>query len=117
MTEPAATSALDPDALGLGSWSTQHGDSRITSVLSEIDVDRVHGFLSEESSWARGIPRALLERAMGNSLCFGDFVDRCQVAFARVVTDRATFANLADVFVLPAYTREGCEYYEPHMAG
>lgn len=107
MTEPASTGALSPDAQGPGSWSTQHDDFRVTSVLSEIDVDMVHGFLSEESSWARGIPRALLERAMENSLCFGGFVDRCQVAFARVVTDRATFANLADVFVLPAYRRRG----------
>jgi GNAT superfamily N-acetyltransferase len=103
MMAAASTGALCLDAQGLGSWSTRHVDFRVTSSRSEIDLDMVHRFLSEESSWARSIPRAVLERAMENSLCFGGFVGRYQVAFARVVTDQSTFANLADVFVLPEY--------------
>jgi len=66
-----------------------------------IDVELVHAFLSQQSYWAQGIPRDTLERALDNSLCFGGFVGGRQVAFARVVSDYATFANLVDVFVLP----------------
>lgn len=107
MTVPPSRDTSSFDALGLGCWETRHDDFCVTSARSDIDFEMVHQFLSEESSWARGIPRALLERAMENSMCFGGFVDQRQVAFARVVTDRATFANLADVFVLPAYRRRG----------
>lgn len=72
-----------------------------------LDVGLVHRFLSQESAWARGIPRELVERAMANSLCFGGYLDGNQVAFARVITDRATFANMVDVFVLPALRGRG----------
>lgn len=72
-----------------------------------LDVALVHRFLSEESSWARGIPRTLVEKAIANSICFGAYLDGNQVAFARVITDRATFANMVDVFVLPEYRGRG----------
>jgi GNAT superfamily N-acetyltransferase len=75
----------------------------ISTDRADLDVALIHRFLSEQSSWAVGIPRAVLDRALDNSLCFGGFVDRRQVAFARVITDYATFANLVDVFVLPEY--------------
>ena len=65
-----------------------------------VDVDVVHGWLSRESYWAAGIPRAVVERALDHSLCFSGYLGHRQVAFARVVTDRATFPYLADVFVL-----------------
>ena len=65
-----------------------------------VDVDVVHGWLSRESYWAAGIPRAVVERALDHSLCFSGYLGDRQVAFARVVTDCATFAYLADVFVL-----------------
>ncbi|WP_374581460.1 GNAT family N-acetyltransferase [Pseudoduganella sp.] len=74
---------------------------------ARLDVGLVHRFLSEESAWARGIPRAIVERAIAHSLCFGGYLDGNQVAFARVVTDRSTFANMVDVFVLPAYRGRG----------
>ena len=80
---------------------------RISTEHAELDVGLIHRFLSEESYWARGIPRATLERALANSLCAGGFVDGAQVAFARVVTDQATFAYLADVFVLPEHRGHG----------
>jgi GNAT superfamily N-acetyltransferase len=60
----------------------------------------IHAYLSGESYWARGLPMATLQRALDHSLCFGGFVGPRQVAFARVVTDYATFGYLADVFVL-----------------
>jgi GNAT superfamily N-acetyltransferase len=63
-------------------------------------VDLVHGFLAT-SYWARAIPREIVERSIRNSLCFGLYdAGGRQVGFARVVTDRATFAWVADVFVV-----------------
>jgi GNAT superfamily N-acetyltransferase len=79
----------------------------ISSEPARLDMAVVHGYLSEQSSWAVGMPRALLERAVANSLCFGGYLDGRQIAFARVVSDRATFANLVDVFVLPEYRGRG----------
>lgn len=79
----------------------------VSSDPARLDVGLVHRFLSQESSWARGIPRDIVERAIANSLCFGGYLDGNQVAFARVVTDRATFANMVDVFVLPAWRGRG----------
>lgn len=76
---------------------------RISTDPAELDVALVHRFLSEQSTWARGIPLATVQRALAHSLCFGGFVYGAQVAFARVISDHATFANLVDVFVLPAH--------------
>ncbi len=82
-------------------------DLRISTERAELDIPLIHRFLDEQSTWARGIPLATLERALGNSLCFGGFVGASQVAFARVISDYATFANLVDVFVLPEYRGRG----------
>jgi N-acetylglutamate synthase-like GNAT family acetyltransferase len=65
-----------------------------------LDIGRIHHFLGECSHWARGIPRDVLDRAITNSLCFGLYRDGEQIGFARVVSDEATFAYLADVFVV-----------------
>jgi GNAT superfamily N-acetyltransferase len=67
------------------------------------DVDAVHAYLAGESYWARGIPRDVVARAIQHSLCVGIFDGAAQVAFARVITDRATYGYLADVYVLQAY--------------
>lgn len=80
---------------------------RITTQKSELDLSLVHGFLCNESSWARGIPRERVERSVENSLCFAGFLADQQVAFARVISDYATFANLVDVFVLREYRGRG----------
>jgi GNAT superfamily N-acetyltransferase len=67
---------------------------------ARIDVDVVHGFL-RTSYWAAGIPRELVARAVDGSLNVGGYdASGAQVAYARAVTDRATFAWIADVFVL-----------------
>ena len=78
----------------------------ITCDPTRLDVDAIHAFLSE-SYWSAGIPRAVVERAIANSLCFGVFHEGQQVGFARVVTDKATFAYLADVYILPKHRGQG----------
>ena len=80
---------------------------RISADPAELDVALIHRFLSEDSDWARGIPRATVERALAHSVCLGGFLGNDQIAFARAVTDQATFAYLADVFVLPAHRGHG----------
>ncbi len=79
----------------------------ITNDRARMDVTRIHDYLSNESYWARGIPRERVERSIENSLCFGAFDDEVQVGFARVVTDYATFAYIADVFVLESHRGHG----------
>jgi len=80
---------------------------QISTDKAQLDVPLIYQFLSEQSTWAIGMPRAVLERAIANSLCFGAYVDGRQVGFARVVTDCATFANMVDVFVLPQHRGHG----------
>ena len=64
------------------------------------DRPLIHRFLSERTYWSPGVPREIVERAIDNSLCFGVYRASAQIGFARVVTDFATFAWLADVFIL-----------------
>ena len=80
---------------------------RIGTDFADVDLDVVHGFLSRDAYWCRGITRERVERAARHSLCFSALLDGAQVGFARVVTDRATFGYLADVFVLPAHRGQG----------
>jgi GNAT superfamily N-acetyltransferase len=79
----------------------------ISTDAARLDVDLVQRFLSEESYWARGRTREAVERSIENSVCFGAYTGGEQVGFARVVTDRATFAWLADVFVVPGHQGRG----------
>lgn len=87
----------------------------ISTDPTKLDLHLIHHFLSEHSYWAHGIPRDVVARSIGNSLCFGVYVVENttsipgwrQVGFARVTTDRATFANLADVFILPEHRGQG----------
>jgi len=72
----------------------------ISTDPERLDLNVIHGFL-ETSYWAKGRRRGVVERAIKNSLCFGVYENGRQVAFARVVSDRAVFAYLMDVFVLP----------------
>lgn len=68
---------------------------------SRLDRTAIHAFLQQQSHWATGLSRAQLDRAIAHSLCFGAYHAEQQLAFARVITDHATFAYLSDVFVLP----------------
>ena len=74
---------------------------------ARLDVASVHNYLSGRSYWAPGVPRETVERAVANSLCFGLYQGASQVGFARVVTDRATFGYLCDVFVEEAHRGAG----------
>ncbi|WBO67434.1 GNAT family N-acetyltransferase [Streptomyces camelliae] len=76
---------------------------------ARVDVDRVHTWLSTDAYWAIGRPREKHERAMASSLNFGvyDRASGAQVAYARVVTDEALFAWLADVYVDPSVRGKG----------
>ncbi len=84
-----------------------HMDIEISSDPERLDIDVIHRWLSEESYWAQGVPRELVERAVANSLCFGVYLGGEQVGFARVVTDWTTHAWLADVFILSPYQGRG----------
>ncbi len=83
----------------------------VTTDPSTFDVDAVHAYLTR-SYWAAGIPLETVERAIQNSLCFGLFdslgqQNSEQIGFARVITDRATYGYLADVYVLEDYRGRG----------
>ncbi|MDO6718955.1 GNAT family N-acetyltransferase [Psychrosphaera sp. 1_MG-2023] len=72
----------------------------VSNNLKDMDLNAIHGYISQ-SYWAKDIPIETMEKAINNSVCFGIFTDSGeQIAFARMITDRATFAYLADVFVL-----------------
>ena len=79
----------------------------ISTDPRRLDLDVIHKFLAEDSYWSRGIPRPVVERAVKNSLCLGVYHAAAQIGFARVVTDKATFALLADVFILEAHRGKG----------
>ncbi|HEX2183426.1 MAG TPA: GNAT family N-acetyltransferase [Rubrobacteraceae bacterium] len=75
------------------------GEYTISTDPGRVDLDVVHGYLTA-SYWAAGIPRETVARSIAHSLPFGLYHGARQVGFARAITDRATFAYLADVFVL-----------------
>ncbi|HBZ05957.1 MULTISPECIES: GNAT family N-acetyltransferase [Massilia] len=87
--------------------TTNDSSFEVSTDQSRLDIPMIYRFLSEQSSWAVGISRSLVERAIESSLCFGAYLDGRQVGFARVVTDFATYAHLADVFVVPEYRGHG----------
>ena len=78
----------------------------ISTDPARLDIATMHCFL-RESYWAEGRPRTVVERSIENSLCFGVYLEGRQVAFARVVSDRAVFAYLMDVFVVPEFQGRG----------
>jgi N-acetylglutamate synthase-like GNAT family acetyltransferase len=81
-------------------------DIELTFDASRFDVKAIHAFLSE-TYWSPGVPITIVEKAIVGSLCIGALSEGTQIGFARLVTDRATFAYLADVFVLPEYRGKG----------
>ena len=85
----------------------QRGDLELSSDSSRLDRALIYTFLSQQSYWATGVPRHVVDRALDHSLCFGIYRQTRQLAFARAVTDRATFAYVADVFVLPDQRGKG----------
>jgi GNAT superfamily N-acetyltransferase len=93
--------ARDPHEVG------RRGDLFISTDPGLLDVPLIHDFLANRSYWATGRPLEVARRSLDHSLCFGLYGQGRQVGLARVVTDRATFAWLCDVFVLEAYRGRG----------
>ncbi len=98
---PAAAREMGAD--GIPVWNEVRGGYELSSDLARIDVDRVYHWLSTDAYWATNRPRDIVERSLEHSVVLGVYRtdDRTQVAFARVVTDRATFGWLCDVYVDP----------------
>jgi GNAT superfamily N-acetyltransferase len=82
------------------------GQYSITTDPQKLDIDAIHAYLSR-SFWAEGIPKDTVARSLANSLCFGLFDEGAQIGLARVVTDRATYAYLCDVYVLESHRTRG----------
>ncbi len=72
-----------------------------------INHSLVYEFLTNHSTWAKGISQQLVDKSIENSLCFGAYINKQQVGFCRVISDYTTFANLVDMFVLPEFRQKG----------
>lgn len=83
-----------------------NGEYLISTDKSKIDITVIHAFLTQ-SYWAEGIPIAVVKKSIDHSLCFGVYRKTMLVGFARVITDFATFAYLADVFIVPGERGKG----------
>src|SRR5215467_15870098 len=86
------------------SWT--QGEFEVSTDPARIDLSLVYEFLTN-SYWARGVPREIVQRSIQHSLCFGIYRGAQQVGFARAITDFATFAYLADVFVIEPFRGRG----------
>ena len=85
----------------------QRGEYTISTDNKRLDIRRIHDFVSNQSYWAQGRPIQTVQRALDNSLNFGLYKNNQLIGFARVVTDYATFAWIADVFVLSEHRGQG----------
>jgi len=84
----------------------RRGEFTISTDAARLDLNVIHEFLTT-SYWAAGIPADVVKRSIEHSLPFGIYQEERQIGFARVITDYATFAYLADVFVIEAYRGQG----------
>ena len=94
----------------------RRGEYTITTAKDRLDVDAIHGYLTT-SYWSPGVPKETIERAIANSLCFGLFHGAHQVGLARVITDKATFAYLSDVYVLEPHRGKGLSKWMMEVIG
>ncbi len=85
----------------------EKGDYTISNNKNRLQIQVIHSFLSTQSYWAEDIPLALVQKSIDNSLCFGIYYKGVQVGFARLITDKATFAYLADVFIVELHRAKG----------
>jgi len=84
----------------------RRGEFTVSTDRQRLDLDVIHGYLAE-CYWAKGISRDLVARSIENSLCFGVYSEGKQIGFARVISDFATYAYIADVFVLETFRGRG----------
>jgi GNAT superfamily N-acetyltransferase len=87
--------------------SCREPEIAITTDVARIDLERVHAWLARKSYWAGCMPRSVFERAVAGSLCFAAIEGQATLGFCRVVSDRATFAYVSDMFVDPERRGEG----------
>ena len=87
-------------------FAATRGEYELSDERARLDVDAIHAFLTS-AYWSPGIPRETVARALANSLAFALYHGATTIGFARFVTDRATFAYLADVFVVPGHRGQG----------
>ena len=80
----------------------RRGEYEIDDDKARLDVDIIHAFIGT-SYWAAGVPRETLVRSIAGADCFGVYAGGRQVGFARIIGDRATFAYVADLFILPEH--------------
>jgi len=85
----------------------RRGEHSISTDPARLDLDVIHGFLANQSYWAKGIPREIVARSIEHALCFGIYDGETQVGFARVISDFATVAYIGDVFVLDTHRSLG----------
>jgi GNAT superfamily N-acetyltransferase len=88
------------------STSSQPATYEISFDPRLLDLDVIHGYLSN-AYWSPGVPRSVVKKAIDHSLCVGAYINDTQVGFARAITDYATFAYIADVFVLEEHRGRG----------
>lgn len=74
---------------------------------AKLNIELIHNYLTNDSYWANGVSLDIVKRSIENSVCFGIYLNNEQVGFARVVTDKATFGYLGDVFVLDVHRGKG----------
>lgn len=84
------------------SYKIEKGDFSINTAKEKLDLKVIHNYL-KDAYWCKNIPLKIVEKSIEESLCFGVYHHEKQVGFARVITDFATFAYLADVFILTEY--------------
>ena len=85
----------------------KRGTFRISTNRDDLQIDVIHRYMAEEAYWTSGRTRAMTEKSIKHSLCFGVYDDGKQIGFARVVTDYTIFAYLCDVFILHDYQGQG----------
>lgn len=85
----------------------QKGEFLLSSDPEKLDLDIIYEYLSKKSYWAQNIPLNLVKRSLNYSLCFGLYHRKKQIGLTRVITDRATFAYLGDIFIVDEYQGKG----------
>jgi GNAT superfamily N-acetyltransferase len=105
-------------------FTEQKDGFTISTDKTKLDINTIHDYLSDHSYWSSGISFDIVKRSIENSVCFGLFENDKLIGFARVVTDKATFAYLGDVFVLDKYRGKGlskwlmeCVLKHPELQG
>lgn len=79
----------------------------ISTARDRLDLKVIHQYLSEEAYWSKQVPLEIIQKSIDHSLPFGLYERNAQIGFARIISDYATFAYLADVFILPGYQGQG----------